>query len=383
MKKYFTLGASFVIMLCIGSVYAWSIIASELIEEFSFSAFQAQLIFGTLIAVFPVTMIGVGKLSNRVRHRYFGLISGILFFLGYYGAGWAQGDFILTWIGIGLLAGIATGFGYWVALTAPVQWFPQKKGLITGIAAAGFGLGAVQMSMAAETILGQGYNVLELLKIIGIAYGLLIALCAKFIYQVQNTAKPDELSARPSRFMSSGIFWTLFVGLFLGTFSGLVVIGNLKMIGGQFLLSDHNLILGVSIFAVANFLGRLIWGGLSDYIGARISIFFALLIQSAAIFALNLFTLTEFSYLLICFAIGFGFGGNFVLFAKETAQQFGLKHLGIVYPYVFVGYAVAGVAGPISGGVLFDHTGSFSYAIALSAAMSFLGSIGFISRKYP
>jgi OFA family oxalate/formate antiporter-like MFS transporter len=138
------------------------------------------------------------------------------------------------------------------------------------------------------------------------------------------------------------------------------------------------LVVGVALFAVANFLGRLTWGTLSDYLGASLCIFLALLFQSASIFSLNIFPLSDITYLTLAFFIGFGFGGNFVLFAKETAQVYGLKNLGIIYPYVFIGYAVAGIAGPISGGFLFDLSGSFSYPILLAGAMSLLGSLLFL-----
>ncbi|NMB72758.1 MAG: OFA family MFS transporter [Bacteroidales bacterium] len=96
--------------------------------------------------------------------------------------------------------------------------------------------------------------------------------------------------------------------------------------------------------------------------------------QSVSIFLLNVFNHKDISYLIITASIGFGFGGNFVLFAKETAQVYGVKKLGIVYPYVFIGYAIAGIAGPISGGLLCDFSGSFFYAVALASFMSFLGS---------
>jgi OFA family oxalate/formate antiporter-like MFS transporter len=152
------------------------------------------------------------------------------------------------------------------------------------------------------------------------------------------------------------------------------------MIGGQYDISNHVLVVGVALFAVANFLGRLIWGTLSDYFGANLCIFLALLFQSASIFSLNMFTLSDGSYLTLAFFIGFGFGGNFVLFAKETAQVFGLKNLGIIYPYVFIGYAIAGIAGPISGGVLYDLSGSFSHAILLAGGMSLLGSFLFFRQ---
>lgn len=380
MKKYFTVVASFIVMLCIGSVYAWSIIASELIESYGFSSTQSQVIFGSLIAIFPITMVFVGLLGKNLKHRYFGYISGLLFFLGYFLAGSSQGNFLLIFLGIGILGGIATGFGYWVSLTLPVQWFPNKKGLITGIAAAGFGLGALFMSELTEIILNKGYNVLQLLKIFGGAYGLIILFFSNFFYQSMNVASDNQGYYRVSQFINTKLFRKLFLGIFLGTFAGLLIIGSLKIIGSKYQISNNILVFGVALFAIANFLGRVTWGFISDYAGAVLSIFIALLFQSVSIFSLNVFNITEISYLIISSLIGFGFGGNFVLFAKETAQAYGVKNLGIVYPYVFIGYAIAGIAGPISGGLLYDFLDSFFYAIVLASFMSFIGSLLFLNH---
>lgn len=376
MRKYSNVFASFIIMLCIGSLYSWSIIAAELIENYNFSVLQSQIIFGTLIAVFPTTMIFVGQLARKIKFRYIGYISGLLFFSGYLVASYSQGSFIFIFLGIGIMVGIATGFGYWIALTSPVQWFPEKKGLITGISAAGFGLGAVFMSDISEKILVDGKDVLQLLEFIGISYGLLIFLLSNLISQ--NILIENEKIISTVNFWRLAIFQKLFIGIFFGTFAGLLIIGSLKIIGGQSNINSHYLIIGVSLFAVANFSGRLFWGFLSDFIGASLSIFLALFFQSVAIILLNIITLSNTSYLAISFFIGFSFGGNFVLFAKETAQVFGVRNLGIIYPYVFLGYAIAGIAGPISGGLLFDFSGTFFYAISLASAMSLVGSLVFL-----
>lgn len=380
MKKYLTVIASFVIMLCLGSVYAWSIIASELIENYGFSGTQSQVIFGSLIAIFPITMIFAGQFGRKVRHRYFGYISGFLFFLGYFIAGSSQANFFSLHFGIGILGGVATGFGYWVSLTLPVQWFPDKKGLITGIASAGFGIGALFMSEISEIFLRKGYNVLQLLKIFGVAYGLMILTFSNFLYQARNETNDNEEHYKVSQFINTKLFRKLFLGIFLGTFAGLLIVGSLKIIGSQFKISNHILVLGVALFAITNFLGRLTWGGISDLVGAGISIFIALLFQSVSILLLNFYHLNDISYLVITSLIGFGFGGNFVLFAKETAQVYGVKKLGIFYPYVFIGYAIAGILGPISGGLLYDFSGSFFYGIVLASFMSFLGSLLFFKH---
>jgi len=380
MNRFLTVFASFIIMLCIGSVYAWSIIASELIKEYDFSASQSQVIFGALIAIFPVTMIFVGQLGRKINHRFLGYISGLLFFSGYYLAGHSQGNFLAILLGIGVLGGVATGFGYWVALTLPVSWFPEKKGLVTGIAAAGFGLGAVFMSVISESIMDNNNNVLQLLKVIGVSYGLIIVILSNLLHQAKTPSNIKSKSLNASQLLNTNIFRKLFMGIFLGTFAGLLIIGSLGIIGSQHNITNHSLVLGVSLFAVANFIGRLTWGFLSDYLGASLSIFLALVFQSGSILTLNLLTLSDVSYLTISFLIGFGFGGNFVLFAKETAQVFGLQNLGIMYPYVFLGYAIAGIAGPLSGGILYDFLGSFSFAIVLASLMSLVGSLLFLNQ---
>ncbi len=380
MKKYITVLAAFIIMLCIGSIYAWSIIAAELIQNFGFSGSESQIIFGMIIAVFPLAMIFVGQLGKKFNHRYLSYTSGVLFFSGYLLAGYSGGNFWIIFLGIGLMSGIATAFGYWVSLTSPVQWFPDKKGLITGIAAAGFGLGAVFMSEIAEHILNRGYDVLELLRIIGVSYGLIIIVLANFIFQNPAATNDSNAKLEVSEFINTDIFRKLCWGIFLGTFAGLLIIGSLKIIGQLQDVSAQILINGVAVFAFANFAGRLAWGFISDYIGASLTIFFALLVQALAIISLNLFELSDISYLVLSFCIGFGFGGNFVLFAREVAQRFGLNNLGLVYPYVFIGYAIAGIAGPFSGGLIFDLTNSFNYAITLASIMSLAGSILFLRQ---
>ncbi len=376
MKKYTTVFASFVIMLCLGSVYAWSLVAGELMNTYQFSSSGSQIVFGMIIAIFPLTMLLASRLWQKIRARTIGYISGILFLAGYLLASRSGGNFFLILLGCGVLAGIGTGFGYWVAITIPVQWFPAKKGLITGIATAGFGLGAVVMSDLSEKMLAGGKDVLQLFAFTGIAYGVIILILSNLI--AENTKVIDKKTVRLSVNFRHKAFRRLFAGIFLGTFAGLLTIGNLSSIGGQGNLSAHTLAIGVSAFALANFAGRLCWGLIVDYTGTSLSIFAALLIQATAIFFLFAIPLTDFSFLALATLTGFGFGGNFVLFARETAQEFGLENLGTVYPYIFLGYAIAGLAGPLTGGLLYDLSGNYTLALLLSAFISLSGSTLFL-----
>lgn len=376
MKKYISVLASFCCMLCLGGVYAWSIIASELIKHYHFTAAQTQLVFGTLIAVFPAAMIGVGKLAQYCSPRYLGYISGILFMLGYAVAAFSRGNFLLILSGIGLLAGIGTGFGYWISLTIPVQWFPQKKGLIAGIAAGGFGLGAVLLTTISKQFLSSYNDLFDLLLFIGIGYGGIIVIASNFLYRPHSAIERTPTAV--VHFFRSKLFYLLFFGIFCGTFAGLLIIGSLTLIGEQQFVSTRVLLLSISLLSMANFAGRIIWGFLSDHIGASITIFLSLTLQASGILLIDLIPISDLSFILLSTCIGFGFGGNFVLFAKETAQFFGVEKLGDIYPYVLLGYAIAGIAGPLCGGILFDMTGSYSYAVYAAAMMSMIGGLLFL-----
>ena len=229
MRKYATVIASFVIMLCLGSVYAWSLLAGELMKTFHFSSTRTQIVFGMIIAIFPLTMLFSARLWQKVQARVIGYLSGVLFLAGYTLASLSEGNYFLILAGCGILAGIGTGFGYWVAITIPVQWFPGNKGLITGISSAGFGLGAIVMSDVSERLLSEGRDILQLFAIAGIAYGLIILLMSNLI--AEKAKKMDKTKIQLLVGFRNNAFKRLFAGMFLGTFAGLLTIGNLSSIG--------------------------------------------------------------------------------------------------------------------------------------------------------
>jgi OFA family oxalate/formate antiporter-like MFS transporter len=364
-------------MLCLGGVYSWSIFSAELIENHNWSSIQTQLVFGLILSVFPITMLFAGKLEKRLKPGILTLMAAITFSLGYIIAGLANGNFWLTLLGLGLFAGIGTGFGYSVAMSVPVKWFPEKKGLITGIAAAGFGLASVLLSKTTEWLFLAGTDMFKVFIIVGIVYGLLIMVSAMIVKSPQVSYHEEEVNIKA--FLKNRLFYRLFAGIFFGTFAGLLVIGNLSTIGAGSLIKDHVLILGVSLFAVANFFGRLTWGFLSDHLGGNITIFLALLFQSAAIFLMGRVDLTPNSFLIISSMIGFCFGSNFVLFAKETSHYFGVGNFAVAYPYIFLGYAIAGIFGPLIGGFLYDIFGSYDLGIIIASLMSLAGASLFMA----
>lgn len=380
MIKYFNLLYSFLIMLCLGSVYAWSIFVPELIDNYNYTTTQTQLVFGVLIATFTLTMVVAGKWERKFGPHVVTLLSAVFFSLGYIIAGLSKGNFFFVFIGIGVIAGIGTGFGYLVSITTPVKWFPDKKGLVTGIAAAGFGLGAIVLTWLTKMLLESGSDVLNVFRYIGLGYGAIILFLSILIKD--PVIQPFKPIRQFTGIFTSMSFIKLAIGIFCGTFSGLLIIGNLKPIGSQHGIDNSTLLLGISFFSVANFAGRLVWGWASDYLKGKTTIPLALTFLGFCVFLIGYFPLSPFSYLILSASIGFGFGANFVLFARETAHLFGVGNMGFIYPYVFMGYGVAGILGPATGGYFFDLLCIYSYATYIAAIISIAGAIIFLSNKF-
>ncbi|HEY9186746.1 MAG TPA: MFS transporter [Ignavibacteria bacterium] len=374
-KKLIVVISSFFIMLCLGSVYAWSIIANELIKKYYLLSSQSQLIFGLIIGVFPITMVFAGKLERVISPKFLGMISAIFFVAGNLISGFSGGDFYLILFGSGILVGIATGCGYLIALTIPVKWFPERKGLITGIAAAGFGLAAILYSFILEFMLKEGYDILDTLKILGVLYSLVIFLFANFL-QTPETIEVVNINVKDV--LKSKVFYKLFFGIFFGTFAGLLVIGSLKNIGLYNNIRNDILIYSISIFSIANFSGRLFWGYISDTIGAVKSIIYALSLQALSVFLLIFIYNSSMFFLMLSFLIGFSFASNFVLFAKETSTIYGVNNLSKVYSYVFLGYSFSGIISPLTGGLLYDIFNTYNFGILIASIISVIGSIIFI-----
>ncbi len=367
-KPVRTVIAAIVTMLALGSIYAWSIYVPRLVAEFGFSTGQTQLIFGLFIAVFTVTMVFGPSLITRYGAKRLALWGSFIYALGFSLIPLSGVSFMVLLVGISLFAGIATGFGYLISISIPVEWFPQKKGLITGLVSAGFGAGAILESQVVQVLLEREFALAQIFLIVGVGKGVLLFVASFFIDRPALTYATVGLVPL-KELLSQSRFWRLFAGIFTGTFAGLLVIGNLKPIGAEFPIEETTLVLGITIFSIANFMGRLFWGWLNDFVSGRVLIPLSLLMMSVFTLLIGLMNLTPSLYLFIAFAVGFSFGANFVIYAKETAQIYGLNNLGKIYPFVFLGYGISGVAGPFTGGVLKDLTGSYQDPAYVAAAL--------------
>ncbi len=382
--KVISVIASFLLMLCLGGVYAWSIFVPLLKAELGFSSTQTQILIGSTLGIFALTMTVSGRLEQRFGPRLVASLSGFCLFLAYFLASKTQGEFSLLLLTISLLAGLATGFGYVVCLVVPAKNFPNHKGLAVGISLSGFGAGAILLSHYIKSLMEiqSDISILTIFFKVSLVYGMAALIAIPFLKYDRDQEKGSiQPSVSAISILSNPGFAILFFTLFSASFAGLLVLSNIKPLILSFSFSEKTATLGISLYAFGNMSGRVVYGYLVDKLGGyktTISSF------SGLIFFLSFLSFVpqnELFMYVILFGTGFSYGGFFILMPMYTASIFGVNQLGAVYPFVFLAYGLAGIFGPLSAGFLFDFSHSYQFSLAISILICCLGLYIFIRNR--
>ncbi|NLF96300.1 MAG: OFA family MFS transporter [Candidatus Riflebacteria bacterium] len=377
-EKWVVLAAGVVLQAVLGGIYAWSAFVPQLIEAANLSRGECGAIFGLTIATFAVTTMPAGHFLQKHGPRLTAMIGSLLFACGYLLASFTAGNFILMVLSYSLVIGTGIGFGYVCPLSTGMKWFPNNKGLVTGVAVAGFGGGAIILSSLSEyLIVDLNFGVFEVFRIIGIAMGGLAFFSSMFIVEPnsehEQAVQADQQPLREH--LQKRQFLLVFIGMFAGTFAGLLIVGNLKPMMLDFGLDPHSATITISLFAMGNILGRIFWGQVHDRLGSKITI-----LLNFSFFFMSLMLLlhahgSQNLMMQITPMIGAGFGGCFVIFASTIVEYFGVKLFARLYPVCFLGYGLAALTGPAIGGWLADTTNSFYTGINLSLATVLLAGM--------
>jgi MFS transporter, OFA family, oxalate/formate antiporter len=373
MGRWIILAACIIMQLALGGVYAWSAFVPALRKGHELHGWQAGLIFGTTILVFTLSMIVSGRSLEKTGPRWMAAAGGLIYGAGYLVAGYSPGDWGWLWLGVGVMGGIGIGMGYVCPLTTSVRWFPANKGFVTGVAVAGFGGGAILLAEVAEILLTAGWSPLRIFRAMGFTLASIICLCA---LTLRFPGPPPVATTPPLHGMAvwrDPRFIRLLAGMFGGTFGGLLVIGHLKPIALVAGLSSGAGALAVSAFALGNTLGRMAWGMLHDRFG------YVIIPTSMSFLAFSLLGLLDsgvaWRFVGASLVAGFGFGGCFVVFAADIAATYGVSQVARLYPKVFLAYGLAGVTGPLLGGLLYDLTGNYVAPVLTATTVAALGAL--------
>ncbi len=388
MKKYLVLISGVAIQLILGSIYAWSAIAELLSDSVGLSAAQAQSIYGTAIGVFAAGTIFFGRMLRRIGPRISTAISALLFGSSYLIAGISGGSYPILLVSLGLLLGLGIAAGYVVPLSTATAHFPNIKGTVTGLAVMGFGGGAILASWLVRSLDASGVSVLDMFPLFA-GIGAAVLLLASSVQEYPQAMKLQiQTGTRPApipvgQLMRDGSFWSLYATMFTATLGGLIIIGSVVSLGNELGFAAVSAI-GISVLALGNSSGRLIWGSMMDRIGIRA-------IPVSLVLMLLGFVLILFSngipllFFTGVFLTGFQFGASLVLYGSFCEHHFGDGAISTVYPMIFTAYGLAALIGPVLGGVLYDAAGSYNQLLIYISILPLvaLGSfaLGFIPRN--
>jgi OFA family oxalate/formate antiporter-like MFS transporter len=399
MKRGLVVLGAILIQLALGAIYAWSVFTPSLVAE-GWSKADTQWVFAIGLASFAGFMVFAGKKLAAWGPQKLAWIGGFVLGIGYFLAGLLGGtSFWALLLLIGLVGGAGIGFAYVVPIAVGMRWFPDKKGMITGLAVAGFGFGALLWVKLAGTWghLIDNIGLSTTFTVYGIAFAAMVIIGGLWMrfppagwkpegYEEKQAAAggtTDEREFTTSEMLSKIQFYLIFLTFAFSAGAGLMSIGLMKLYPMEALMNaglSETAASGIAgtamavFFSLANGLGRILWGMLSDKLGRKTSIIVMTATQGIIVILFTYMAGNEILLYLGATLIGFNFGGNFALFPTITADTFGAKNVGQNYPWVFLSYGVGGIVGPILGGRLGD-LGNFPLAFTIAGIAVLLGTV--------
>lgn len=365
--------ASVAIQSILGSIYAWSVFVPQLVSEYHFTAAQAQAIFGLMVGMLTIAMTWAGRHIDQLGPRLLVLLAALFYGGGFILASLAGGAFWPTLLSLGVLGGAGMGCGYLVSLSTAVRWFPEHKGLVTGVSVMGFGGGALIVSQISDNLLTAGWNVLTIWHFMGTTAIIALGLLA-FIFKPKPIPPTMDAEADTSHTFQRLDFWIAAGGIFCGTLAGLVLIGLLKPLALHGGLTSAQATQAVVLFALGNALGRVLWGWLMDRLGAGM-IPLNLLLLAGLVALAPVASGAVYMFELLALLAGVAFGGCFVLYAVWVGQRFPTADYERVYPLVYLCYGLAAIIGPMTAGWLVDSTGGYMIPMLLAGSTALLGGL--------
>ena len=432
MNRWIVVIGGILIQLALGAIYAWSAFTTPLqgaagsLSEFAFSKTETQAIFSAGLLTFAIFTIIGGRLRNKYGSMKVALSGGVLLGLGYILASFVGASFVGKLACIGIVAGAGIGLAYVVPIAVGVSWFPDKKGLVSGLAVAGFGFGAFIWILLANppSILGfsglitrqtgaYAYTVLNVdnaFRLYGIVFLILVGVGSLVMKNppkgwkpagwnppvLDSTRKKASYSCGPREMCTRKEFYLLWMMFIIGALAGLMVIGNVQNFAKSptdgFTLAkgftptqaaDYAVIGAAVCLPIFNGAGRIVWGQVSDKIGRK-KAFLSMFLFQGIMMAVFFYTTTyPIAFYVAAALIGFNFGGNFALFPAACADSFGAENLGLNYGFIFTAYGIGGTVGPILAGAVQDAGLSFLYAFVPSAVMCFIAAALAFAYKDP
>ena len=364
-KNRWLIAASAVgIHISIGSVYAWSVYTKPLIEKFGWGLKETQFTFSLAIFFLGISAAFLGHYLEKHGPKKSGLLAALFFGAGIAGSGLAihLESLPLLYLSYGVLGGIGLGVGYITPVSSLVKWFPDRRGLATGLAIMGFGFAALISSPLIVKLIGS-VGIANTFFIMGATYFTLIFVSSRYLEAPpvgwvpegmkelaesgKKAIKEDLSNLTANEAVKTKRFWYLWAMLFINITCGIAIISVASPMAQEFAgLTPVAAAAMVGIMGLFNGGGRIGWASFSDFIGRpnMYTIFFSL--QIVAYFLLPGIT-NALVFQAVIFLILSCYGGGFSTIPAYIGDMFGTKQLGAIHGYILTAWAAAGMAGPL------------------------------------
>jgi len=368
------------LQIALGAVYAWSVFRVPLSKQFGWSISEVTLTFTISIFVLGFAAFFGGLWLNRKGPRIVALTGGALYGLGVFLASFSHS---LSWLYLsyGLIGGIGLGLGYIVPVAVLVKWFPDKRGLITGIAVGGFGAGALITAPVATRLI-QAVGVLPTFAYLGIAYFIVTIIAGLFMQNPPDGWKPEgwspttlQTSQRAghdfvlSEALKTWQWYALWLLLFLNTCAGISVISQEAPIFQELTGASAIVAAGmVGLASIGNAVGRVFWAWVSDLITRRAT-FAVMFILQVLLFWFLPSIATVSLMTIVTFVVLMCYGGGFGTMPAFTADYFGPKNVGPIYGLMLTAWSFASAVGPLFIAHMRETAGSYGGALHIVAGV--------------
>lgn len=354
--------AAVAIHLCAGSVYAWSVF-NKPIEALHphWTPGAAAYTFSIAIAMLGLSAAFGGTWLEKHGPRKAATVAALLFggglMLG--GLGVRTGWLWLLLLGYGVVGGAGLGLAYVSPVSALIKWFPDRRGLATGMAVLGFGGGALIAARLKHWLIARE-GVPDTLLILGASYLVIMLAAARVLakpppdWRPAGWTPPEGAAREPDLTMPMAVrtrqFWLLWGMLFINITAGISILAQASpMMQDMFGRSPAQAAVMLQVIAGFNAGGRLLWATLSDYLGRR-AVFMIFFAAQALLFAAipQLGARGEWGlFVAAVLTIFTMYGGGFATIPAFLADMFGARNVGAVHGVILTAWSAAGVAGPI------------------------------------
>jgi OFA family oxalate/formate antiporter-like MFS transporter len=373
------------LQMTLGSVYAWSVFRTPLATRFGWSIPQITLTFTITILALSCAAFAGGLWLNRSGPRVVAITGGVL-----YGAGVLLASLTvhIEWLyaTYGLVGGIGLGLGYIVPVAVLVKWFPDRRGLITGIAVGGFGAGALITAPVATALIAK-IGVLPTFAWLGLAYLIAAPMAGWFMKNppapnpAEQPVNAPEISQRagPDYTLLLALrtrqWWTLWLILLLNVSAGISLISQQAPLYQELAGVSAAVAAGmVGIASIGNALGRVFWAWSSDHLTRRATFMLLFLIQFALFWLLpGLASVTGLT--LVAFLVLSCFGGGFGTMPATVTDYFGPRNVGPIYGLMLTAWGVASLFGPLLLAQMREVTGSYRDALHIISGLMALSVV--------